>query len=64
MKHVSSKYVDGLRQEVIEPCTKSGGDRPEPLHELLTIASRMERPNKAQAVKESRNRSKAKNDAQ
>ena len=45
----SSGYIDDLMQEVFERCTKSRADRPEPLHESPTLASRMERPDKAQA---------------
>ena len=37
-------------QEVVELCTKSRADRPEPLQESPTLASRMERPDEAQAV--------------
>ena len=61
---VSSEYIDDLMQEVVELCTKSRADRPEPLQESPTLASRMERPDKAQAVKEHRSRFKAKDDAQ
>ena len=61
---VSSEYMDDLEQEVVELCTKSRADRLEPLQESTTLESRMERPHKAQAVKEHRSRFKAKDDAQ
>ena len=64
MKCVSSEYVDYLMQEVVELCTKSSADKPEPLQESPTLASGMERPDKAQAVKEHRSHFKAKDDAQ
>ena len=50
-------------QEVVELCTKSRADRPEPLQESPTLTSRMERPDKVQAVKEHRSHFKAKDDA-
>ena len=52
MNIVSSEYVDDLMQEVVELCTKSTTERQGPLQEAPTLASRMERPYQAQAVKE------------
>ena len=51
-------------QGVDDLCTKSIADRPEPLQESPTLASGMDRPDKAPAVKEHRSRFKAKDDAQ
>ena len=50
-------------QEVVDLCTKSRVDEPEPLQESPTLFSWMKRPDKAQTVKEHRSRFKAKNDA-
>ena len=61
---VSSEYIDNLMQAVVEMCTKSRADRPEPLQESPTLVSIMERPDKAQAFKEHRSRFKAKDDTQ
>ena len=62
MNCVSSEYVDDLQQEVVELYTKSRADRSELLQESPTLASGMERPDKAQAVKEHRIRFKGKDD--
>ena len=64
MSCVSSDYVDDLMQEAVELCTRYRADRPEPLQEPPTLASGMERPDKAWAVKENRSHFKAKDDAQ
>ena len=61
---VSSEHVGDLMQETVELCTKSRADRPEPLQESPTLSSRMEKPDKAQAVNEHRSRFKAEDDAQ
>ena len=41
-----------LMQQLFELCNKSRAERSEPVQELPVLASRMERPDKAQAVKE------------
>ena len=64
MNCFSSEYIDDLMQEVVELCTKFRADQPESLLESPTLASRMERPDKAQAVKGHRSCFKAKDDAQ
>ena len=56
---VSSDYIDDLMQEVVEVCIKSRADKPGPLQGSPTLAPRIEKPNKAQAVKERRGRFKA-----
>ena len=55
--------MDAQMQEVTELCTKSRADRPELLQASPTLASRIERTDLAQAVKEHRIRFKAKEDA-
>ena len=64
MNCVSPEYIDDLMQEVVKPCMKCRADRLEPLQESPTLTSRMERPDKAQAVKEHRSCFKDKDDAQ
>ena len=61
---LSPEYIDNLMREVVELSTKPRADRPEPLQESPTLASRMERPDNAQAVKEHRSHFKANDDAQ
>ena len=64
MNCASSEYDDDLMQEVVELCTKIRADRPEPLQESTTLASGMEKPDKAQVVKEHKSLFEAKDDAQ
>ena len=61
---VSSEYVDDLIKELVELCTQSRADRSEPLQESPALASRMERPDTVQAVKDHKSHFKAKDDAQ
>ena len=64
MNYVSSEYIDDMMQKVVELYIRFRADRPEQLQESPTLASKMKRPDKAQAVKEHRNRFKAEDDAQ
>ena len=48
---VSSEYTDDVMREVVELYAKSRADWPESLQESPPLASRVERPDKAQAVK-------------
>ena len=43
MTFVSLEYIDDLRQEIVELCTKSRADRPEPW-QSPTVASGIECP--------------------
>ena len=63
MNCVSSEYIAYLMQQVVELCTMSRADRPEPLQESPNLSLGMENPDKAQAVKENMSRFKAEDDA-
>ena len=64
MKCIPLENIDDLMQEVAEMCTKSKVHRHQLLEEAPTLASRMERPDKARAVKEYRSLFKTKDNAQ
>ena len=64
MKCVFSENVDDLMQEIVELRTNSRTDRPEPLQVSPTLASRLERPDKAHTVKVHRSCFKAKDGVQ
>ena len=59
MNCVSSEYIDDLMPEVVYLCTKSRAHRPEPLQDSPTLTSRMERLDKAQAVRDHSSRFKS-----
>ena len=58
--HVVADYVDDLMQEMVNLCNKPRAERPTPLEEPATPAAGMDRLDKAEAVKASTSRFKAK----
>ena len=58
------EYIDDLMQGDFELYTKSTADIPEPMQRSPTLVLRIEKTDKARAVKDHRRHSKAKDDTQ